>query len=95
MVFATSVSQSLVDIVGPLHLLTDDASLQRFGVDRTTLWRPNPSAVVLPASVEEVQKIVRLANDENLTIVPSGGRTGLSGGSVAKEGETLVRPIVP
>ncbi|MDA8788541.1 FAD-binding oxidoreductase [Porticoccaceae bacterium] len=90
MVFATSISQSLVDIVGPLHLLTDDASLQRFGVDRTTLWRPNPSAVVLPASVEEVQKIVRLANDENLAIVPSGGRTGLSGGSVAKEGELVV-----
>ena len=62
MVFATSISQSLVDIVGPLHLLTDNDSLQRFGVDRTTLWRPNPSAVVLPASVEEVQKIVRLAN---------------------------------
>jgi FAD/FMN-containing dehydrogenase len=33
---------------------------------------------------------VLLANELNLAIVPSGGRTGLSGGAVAKDGEIVV-----
>jgi FAD/FMN-containing dehydrogenase len=34
--------------------------------------------------------VVLLANELNLAIVPSGGRTGLSGGAVAKDGEIVV-----
>jgi len=37
-----------------------------------------------------VQQLVLLANECNLAIVPSGGRTGLSGGAVAKDGEIVV-----
>lgn len=87
---ATSTRRSLTDIVGNAHVLTDDHDMHGFGVDRTTLWEPNPSAVVLPGSIEEVQNIVQFANLNNLAIVPSGGRTGLSGGSVAKDGELVV-----
>ena len=70
----------LEELVGPKQVLLDPQDLQRFGVDRTTLWQPNPCAVVLPGTVTAVQQIVRLANDANFAIVPSGGRTGLSGG---------------
>jgi FAD/FMN-containing dehydrogenase len=80
----------LTDIVGPKRLLLESEDLQRFGIDRTTIWQANPCAVVLPGSVEEVQQIVLLANKRNLAIVPSGGRTGLSGGAVAKDGEIVV-----
>ena len=34
--------------------------------------------------------MVRLANAEGLALVPSGGRTGLSGGAVAERGEVVV-----
>ena len=80
----------LEELVGPKQVLLDPQDLQRFGVDRTTLWQPNPCAVVLPGTVTAVQQIVRLANDANFAIVPSGGRTGLSGGAVAKDGELIV-----
>lgn len=80
----------LNEIVGDQRVLLDAADLQRFGVDRTTIWQASPCAVVVPGSIEEVQQIVRLANECNLAIVPSGGRTGLSGGAVAKEGEIVV-----
>ena len=80
----------LNEIVGDQRVLLDAADLQRFGVDRTTIWQASPCAVVVPGSTEEVQQIVRLANECNLAIVPSGGRTGLSGGAVAKEGEIVV-----
>ena len=80
----------LEELVGPKQVLLDPQDLQRFGVDRTTLWQPNPCAVVLPGTVTAVQQIVRLANDANFAIVPSGGRTGLSGGAVAKDGELII-----
>ena len=84
------IVEQLVAIVGESRLLLEADDLQRFGVDRTTLWQAAPCGVVLPGTVEEVQSIVRLANQYNLAVVPSGGRTGLSGGAVAKDGELVV-----
>jgi len=84
------IVERLNQIVGAQRVLLDEADLQRFGVDRTTIWQANPCAVVLPGSIEEVQQMVLLANELNLAIVPSGGRTGLSGGAVAKDGEIVV-----
>ncbi|MBV1932369.1 MAG: FAD-binding oxidoreductase [Porticoccaceae bacterium] len=72
------------------RVLIDTASLQAYGVDRTTRWQPCPCAVILPNSIDEVQAIVKCANTHELPIVPSGGRTGLSGGAVAKDGELVL-----
>jgi FAD/FMN-containing dehydrogenase len=81
---------ALENIVGPGRVLTDTESLQRYGCDWTRVHTPNPSAILLPGSAEEVQEIVRLAAKEGLAIVPSGGRTGLSGGAVASNGELVL-----
>jgi len=51
---------------------------------------PAPSAVVFPRSAEEVQALVRKAGEAGTALVPSGGRTGLSGGAVAANGEVVV-----
>ncbi|HEY0334097.1 MAG TPA: FAD-binding oxidoreductase [Stenotrophomonas sp.] len=81
---------SLERAVHGLRLKTDPADLEHYGRDWTRRWTPAPLAIALPASVEEVQAIVRWANDEGVAIVPSGGRTGLSGGAVAAHGELVV-----
>jgi len=70
--------------------LTDADSLARYGVDWTKVWAPAPSAILLPETVEEVQQIVQLANQHRIALVPSGGRTGLSAGAVAADGEVVV-----
>ena len=44
----------------------------------------------MPASIEAVQAIVKLANELKFALVPSGGRTGLSGGAVAENGEVVI-----
>jgi len=80
----------LRSIVGPERVLLDAQSLQAYGGDRTRNHELSPCAVVLPETVEQVQAIVRLAGDEKLALVPSGGRTGLSGGAVACQGELIV-----
>lgn len=73
-----------------LRLLTDAGDLEHYGRDWTRRWTPAPLAVALPASVEEVQGIVHWANQHQVALVPSGGRTGLSGGAVAAQGELVL-----
>jgi len=73
-----------------LRLLTAPGDLEHYGRDWTRRWTPAPLAIALPASIEEVQAIVRWANQQRVAIVPSGGRTGLSGGAVAANGELVL-----
>ncbi len=73
-----------------LRLLADSADLEHYGRDWTRRWTPAPLAIALPASVDEVQAVVRWANNAGVAVVPSGGRTGLSGGAVAANGELVV-----
>ncbi|MFZ5698838.1 MAG: FAD-binding oxidoreductase [Pseudomonadota bacterium] len=72
------------------RILTDAESLLRYGRDWTRAQDPAPACILLPASIEEVQAIVKLANQHRIALVPSGGRTGLSGGAVAAHGEVVV-----
>jgi len=85
-----TVLTSLEEIAGAGRVLTDEDSLRRYGRDWTRVYTPRPAAVVLPESIEQVQDIVRLAAREQLAIVPSGGRTGLSAGAVARNGELVL-----
>ena len=73
-----------------LRLLTEPSDLEHYGRDWTRRWTPAPLAIALPASVEEVQAIVAWANACGVALVPSGGRTGLSGGAVAAHGELVL-----
>jgi FAD/FMN-containing dehydrogenase len=73
-----------------LRLLTEPGDLEHYGRDWTRRWTPAPLAVALPAAAEDVQVIVRWANRHRIAIVPSGGRTGLSGGAVAAQGELVL-----
>jgi len=81
---------SLLQDCPGLRLATDPADLEHYGRDWTRRWTPAPLAVALPSSVEQVQAILRWASAEGVAVVPSGGRTGLSGGAVAARGELVL-----
>ncbi|MFT6052224.1 MAG: FAD/FMN-containing dehydrogenase, partial [Halioglobus sp.] len=87
---ASRILTELKSIVGESRVLTDSDSLIQYGRDWTTAVDPRPSVVVLPGEIAQVQGVVKLAARENLAIVPSGGRTGLSGGAVAANGELVL-----
>ncbi|MEM9254360.1 MAG: FAD-binding oxidoreductase [Pseudomonadota bacterium] len=90
MTFSDRQLQSLAHIVGDERVLVDEPSLQHYGGDWTKAVVPAPGAVVLPDSIEQVQELVRYAASASVPIVPSGGRTGLSGGAVAASGELVL-----
>ncbi len=72
--------ENVLDEAGDVMLYEYDA-----GVDKGT-----PGAVVFPATTEDVAEIVRIAAAEGISIVPRGAGTGLSGGSIAREGGIVI-----
>ncbi|MDC7704485.1 FAD-binding oxidoreductase [Vogesella indigofera] len=72
------------------RVATDTDTLTRYGLDWTRYFTPDAAAVLFPKTVDEVVALVRWAQREQFALVPSGGRTGLSGGAVARNGELVV-----
>jgi FAD/FMN-containing dehydrogenase len=89
-VLPASLIEQLSAIVGPDYVKTQEDDLAYYGKDWTTAVDPMPGAIVLPNSTEQVQALVKLAITHQLKVVPSGGRTGLSGGAVAFQGELVI-----
>ena len=81
---------SLGSIFSTKQIRSDSESLSIWGKDWTNGFDVAPSAVVFPESVDQIQELVRYANQQDVKLVPSGGRTGLSGGAVAGDGEVVV-----
>ncbi|HEX9796759.1 MAG TPA: FAD-binding oxidoreductase [Anaerolineales bacterium] len=82
--------EELKTLVEPGKVLTDADSLAAYGKDWTKHFAPAPCAIVFPKSIEQVQAVVRWANQHQVALVPSGGRTGLSAAAVAANGEVVV-----
>jgi len=71
-------------------LSRDPSDLEEYGRDWTRVYAPAPSALALPRTTDEVARLLRLCNEARIPVVPSGGRTGLAGGAVAKDGEIVL-----
>jgi len=84
------MTKALDELFSPRQLKRDPDTLAEWGRDWTRSYTVAPSAVVFVESVEDVVKLVRAANEHGFALVPSGGRTGLSGGAVAGAGEVVV-----
>src|SRR5437016_5662161 len=72
------ILQELAAIVAPLPVLSAPEELLVYECDGHTLDKALPSAVVFPATTEQVVAIVQLANKYGLPFVARGAGTGLS-----------------
>lgn len=68
--------------LGAGAVITDPERLDSYGADETERLRFPPDVAVLPATVEEVAAVLRLASRERLPVVPRAAGTGLSGGAL-------------
>lgn len=80
----------LKKLLPPDNVATDTDSLAHYGKDWTKHFDIDASAVAFPESTEQVAAIVKWARASKIGLVPSGGRTGLSGGACALRGEIVV-----
>jgi FAD/FMN-containing dehydrogenase len=85
-----AIIATLKTLVDADKVRTDAESLNTWGKDWTKHFEPAPLAIAFPKSTEQVQALVRFANEQKLALVPSGGRTGLSAAAVAANGEIVV-----
>ena len=76
-------------IVGAAHVRLDEPSLTAYGAD--ALKRGHPAdVVVLPDGAEEISAIMRLCASHRVPVVPRGGGSGYTGGSVPMHGGVVL-----
>ncbi len=80
--FDARTLRELHAVVGARGLLTEPEDLRVYECDGLTAFRAIPRAVVLPASSEEVQGVVRICHKRRIPFVARGAGTGLSGGAL-------------
>lgn len=79
------VLSQLASVVGAEYVLTSDEDRICYAYDGQRIEHI-PDAVVRPIDADQIARILTLANEEQFAVVPRGGGTGLSGGSVASSG---------
>jgi len=83
------VRRALEKVVGRKNVLTEPADLLLYSYDSSTA-RGQPGAVVLPASTEEVSRVVKVCARHGIPFVARGAGTNLSGGSVMLRGGVVI-----
>jgi glycolate oxidase len=89
-----SLSEAFVEelraALGSAHVVTEPEQLRVYECDGLTGHRAIPELVVLPASTEEVQTVLRACHRERVPFVARGAGTGLSGGATPVAGGVVV-----
>ena len=90
MLDSTEFSSVATSIFAANQIKVDATDLAQWGTDWTRSFTVDPLAIVFPESNEQIVRLVKAASDWGVSLVPSGGRTGLSGGAVASNREVVV-----
>ncbi|MBN1289944.1 MAG: FAD-binding oxidoreductase [Actinobacteria bacterium] len=85
------IEERLQTIIGPDRISTAPASLDGFSRDMSFVDPVRPSCVVHVNSLEEVQKLVKLANELEVSLVPvSSGTPHFRGDTVPSAGGAII-----
>ncbi len=76
------IAAALRAIVPGEGVITDENERRAYESDGLAAYRQLPMLVVLPGTVEQVARILRYCHDNDIKVVPRGGGTSLSGGSL-------------
>jgi FAD/FMN-containing dehydrogenase len=77
-------------IVGEKYAITDAQAQAPYLVEMRNMFQGHTPVVLRPSTVEEVSKILALANETATPIVPQGGNTGLVGGQIPLHNEIVL-----
>lgn len=87
------LSKVLIDklrqVVGNDNVLTSKISLETYAYDASP-YPGKPGVVVFPESTEMVVEVVKIAKEHNISLMPRGAGSCLSGGAVASDGSIVI-----
>ncbi|MCC2626134.1 MAG: hydroxyacid dehydrogenase [Burkholderiales bacterium] len=89
-----SLLAKFVAIVGQNNIITDPAQQQPYLADWRGRYQGKAMAVVKPQTTTQVVQLVNLCNVNNITIIPQGGNTSLSGAATPLNQSTLSQVII-
>ncbi len=82
--------KQLEKIVGKGSVLNDDTTLNRYAGDQSFVERRCPDAVVFVETVEQIQEVVKLANQSKTPVVPYSSGMNLHGATVPDQGGIIL-----
>ena len=77
-----ALARRLCEIVAPQYVIEDIETQRPYECDGLSIYRELPLLVVLPATVDEVQAVMRLCHHEGVPVIARGAGTGLSAGAM-------------
>jgi glycolate oxidase len=84
------VVRDLAALVGPAAVIADEDGRRAYETDALTAYRRLPLAVVLPATTEDVSKVLKYASTHGIKVIPRGAGTSLCGGALPAEDAIVV-----
>ncbi len=85
-----SMKNALIGILGKENIFDDEIILKKYSSDQS-LEAPNmPDQVVFASSVEQVQEVVKYANQNKIPVVPFSSGLNLHGAAIPKKGGILL-----
>jgi FAD/FMN-containing dehydrogenase len=87
---APALLARFVAIVGEKYAVTDPQQQAPYLVEMRNMFQGHTPAVLRPSTVDQVAKILKLANETATPIVPQGGNTGLVGGQIPLHNEIVL-----
>jgi glycolate oxidase len=85
-----AIAEDLRRLVGAGAVIADEDGRRAFETDALTAYRRLPLVVVLPASTDEVSRVLAYCHQHGIKVVPRGAGTSLSGGALPAEDAVVV-----
>ena len=80
-----AVTKEIISIIGKENYFDSPEDKLSYSYDATPIIKQTPHGIVKPINVEQISKLVKLANEAKFSIVARGSGSGLSGGSIPVE----------
>ena len=77
-----ALAQRFREFLPAASVLVTEAERRPYECDGLSVYRQPPLLVVLPETVEQVQRVLRLCSEHRVPVVARGAGTGLSGGAL-------------
>lgn len=86
----SNLVEQFITIVGLSHIVVKKDEIERYSHDETEDLRYYPEVVARPRTAEEISKLLKICNENNIPVTPRGAGTGLCGGALPIYGGLLI-----
>ncbi len=80
-----SLADEFCQFINPAFVIADAETQRPYECDGLAIYTAMPLLVVLPETVEQVQRVMRICHRRNVPVIARGAGTGLSAGAMPRE----------